>query len=66
MDSKKITRLVIGIVALSLIIAAIVFVVQLVGRLIGGAFNIILGIIVIIALILIVAWMFWYAGRHNK
>ena len=44
MDMKKLTKLVIGVIALALIIAAVVFVVRLVGGLITGAFNLVLAI----------------------
>ena len=42
MDMKKLTKLVIGVIALALVIAAVVFVVRLVGGLITGAFNLVL------------------------
>ncbi len=65
MDMKKLTKLVIGVIALALLIAAVVFAVRLVGGLISGAFNLVLGIIVVAALAAIVAWMFWYAGKNR-
>ncbi len=65
MDMKKITSLVVGIIALALLIAAVVFVVRLIGGLVTGAFNLVLGIVVVAALVAIVAWMFWYAARHK-
>ena len=64
MDMKKLTKLVIGVIALALLIA-VVFAVRLVGGLISGAFNLVLGIIVVAALAAIVAWMFWYAGKNR-
>ena len=65
MDMKKITTLVVGIIVLALLIAAVAFVVRLVGGLVTGAFNLVLGIVVVAALVAIVAWMFWYAARHK-
>lgn len=65
MDMKKITTLVVGIIALALLIAAVAFVVRLIGGLVTGAFNLVLGIVVVVALVAIVAWMFWYAARHK-
>ena len=65
MDMKKLTKLVIGIIALALVIATVVFVVRLVGGLITGAFNLVLGIVVVVALVAIVAWMFWYAAKNK-
>lgn len=65
MDMKKLTKLVIGVIALALLIAVVVFVVRLVGGLITGAFNLVLGIVVVVALVAIVAWMFWYAAKNK-
>ena len=53
-------------------IAAVLLVVVLVKLLSGavtivsGAFNTVLGIVVILALVFIVAWMFSYARRSGK
>ena len=47
-------------------IAAVIGAVKLVSSLIAGAFNAILGVAVIVALILIVIWMFAYAKRKNR
>ena len=49
-------------VALALVIGAIVLVVKIV----KGALNTILGVMVIIALIVIVIWMFSYASRRRR
>ena len=59
---KKIGSILFALVALALIIGAIVLVVKLV----RGALNTILGILVIIALVVIVIWMFSYAKRARK
>ena len=49
-------------VALALVIGAIVLVVKIV----KGALNTILGVMVIIALIVIVIWMLSYASRSRR
>ena len=59
---KKLGSVLFALVALALIIGAIVLVVKLV----HGALNTILGILVIIALVVIVIWMFSYANRMRK
>ena len=59
---KKIGSVLFALVALALIIGAIVLVVKLV----HGALNTILGILVIIALVVIVIWMFSYASRARR
>lgn len=65
MDMKKIVAVVVAVAVLGLAIAGVSFVVRLVSGLVSGAFNLVLGALVIIALIAIVAWMFWYAGKHK-
>jgi len=59
---KKLGSVLFALVALALIIGAVVLVVKLV----HGALNTILGILVIIALVVIVIWMFSYANRMRK
>ena len=59
---KKLGSILFAVVALALIIGAIVLVVKLV----KGALNTILGILVIIALVVIVIWMFSYASRMRR
>ena len=59
---KKLGSILFSLVALALIVGAIVLVVKLV----KGALNTILGIVVIIALVVIVIWMFSYANRMRK
>ena len=59
---KNIKGLLFAVVALALVIAAVVLVIKLV----KGALNTILGILVIAALVVIVIWMFAYAGRRRK
>ena len=59
---KHLGKILFAVVALALIIGAIVLVVKIV----KGALNTILGILVIIALIVIVIWMFSYANRNRR
>lgn len=65
MNMKNITKLVAGVIVLALLIAAGVFVVRLFAGLVSGVLNTVLGIVVVLALVIIVAWMFWYAGKHK-
>lgn len=62
---KKLGKYVIPVLALILLIAAAVLVVRLVSRIVGGALNTVLGIVVIVALVLIVLWMFSYAKKNK-
>ena len=55
-----------GIIAAAVLLGVIIGAVKLVTGIIGGAFNLILGIAVIIALIVIVIWMFAYANKKKK
>ena len=59
---KKLGSILFGLVVLALIVGAIVLVVKLV----RGALNTILGVMVVIALIVIVIWMLSYAKRARK
>ena len=59
---KNLGKILLFAVALALIVGAIVLVVKIV----KGALNTILGVMVIIALIVIVVWMFSYASRKRK
>lgn len=51
----------------AVVIGAIVLVVKLVSgaiTLIGGLFNVILGVVVVLAVAALVIWMFRYAAKH--
>ena len=53
--------------AAAAVIGAIVLVVKLIGgaiTIISGLFNVILGVLVILAVAALVIWMFKYAARH--
>ncbi len=65
MSGKNIVRIVLAVAVLALVVGVAVFAVRLVSGLISGAFNLILGVVVVIAMLAIVAWMFWYAARNK-
>ena len=55
------------ILAAAVLIALLVLLIRLVSgavSVVGGAFNTVLGLAVIAALVIIVVWMFAYARRH--
>lgn len=65
MDMKKIGMY---FLALALIIGGVILAVKLISgalALVGGLFNTILGLLVIVALIAIVIWMFRYAAKKR-
>ncbi len=55
-----------GILFAVILIALIVGAITLVIKLVSGALNTILGIVVILALVAIVVWMFSYAKKMRK
>ena len=59
---KNVGKILFAVIALALIIGAITLVIKLV----SGALNAVLGIVVLIALVVIVIWMFSYAKRMRK
>ena len=57
------------ILAANLLIGGVILAVRLISgafALVHGALNTVLGIVVILALLAIVAWMFAYARKHRK
>ena len=55
------------LLAAAVLIALLVLLIRLVSgavSVVGGAFNTVLGLAVIAALVIIVVWMFVYARRH--
>ena len=59
---KNLGKILFAVIALALIVGAITLVIKLV----SGALNAVLGIVVLIALVVIVIWMFSYARRARK
>ena len=62
---KKLTSYIIPVLTLILLAAAFIFVIRLIAGIAGGILNTVLGIVVIVALVLIVIWMFSYAKRKK-
>ncbi len=65
MKSGKLLLLIAG---LGIVIVLAVLLIKLIGgvvSLVSGAFNALLGLFVILALVLIVIWMFRYASKHK-
>ena len=63
MDIKKLAFLAL---VLLFVLAVISLVFRLLAGLASGAFNLVLGAIVVVALIVIVSWMFAYAKKKRK
>ena len=59
---KNLGKILFAVIAIALIVGAITLVIKLV----SGALNAVLGIVVLIALVVIVIWMFSYAKRMRK
>lgn len=51
--------------AVGAFILVAILAVKLVTGIVGGLFNAVLGIFVVLALVAIVIWMFAYAGKHK-
>ena len=66
MSTKQVSRLVI---LLAVVISCVVLLVKLIqgtAGIVGSLFNTILGIVVVLALVIIVIWMFAYARKMRK
>ena len=63
MSTKEISRLVVLVAVLVFGIALVVKLIQGVVGIAGSLFNLILGIVVVVALVCIVIWMFSYAKK---
>ena len=64
MNNKK---LVYALIAAAVVIAVIVLLIRVVSgavSLVSSGFNAVLGVVVVLALVIIVVWMFAYARRH--
>ena len=64
MDSKKIVYAALAALVAIALIVLLIKVVSGAFTLLNGTFNTIIGLIVIIALVVIVIWMFRYASKH--
>ena len=66
MSTKQISRMV---VLAAVVISCVVLLVKLIqgtAGIVGSLFNLILGIVVVIALVVIVIWMFAYAKKMRR
>ncbi|MBQ3803674.1 MAG: hypothetical protein II845_08275 [Oscillospiraceae bacterium] len=66
MSTKQISRIV---VLLAIVISCVVLLVKLIqgtAGIVGSLFNLILGFVVVVALVVIVIWMFAYANKMRK
>ena len=66
MSTKNISK---AVVLAAVVISLVVLLVKLIdgtAGLVGSLFNLILGVVVVIALVVIVIWMFAYASKMRK
>lgn len=66
MSTKDISRLVVLVAVLVFGIVLVVKLIQGAAGIAGSLFNLILGVIVVVALVCIVIWMFGYARKIRK
>ena len=66
MTTKQISRLVILAVVIISLVVLLVKLIQGTASVVGSLFNTILGIVVVLALVIIVIWMFAYAKKSRK
>lgn len=62
---KNIGKIIVVAFILGIVVGVIALAIKLVTGLVSGAINLVLGIAVVAALGLIVAWMFWYAAKNR-
>ena len=66
MSTKQISRLVVLTAVIISLAVLLVKLIQGTAGIVGSAFNTVLGIVVVIALVIIVIWMFAYAKKNRK
>ena len=66
MTTKQISRLVVLVAVAVSCVVLLVKLIQGTAGIVGSLFNLILGIAVVIALVVIVIWMFAYAKKMRK
>lgn len=66
MSTKQISRLVVLAAVIISLAVLLVKLIQGTAGIVGSAFNTVLGIVVVIALVIIVIWMFAYAKKNRK
>ena len=64
MDSKKLIYIALAALVAIALIVLLIKVVSGAFTLLNGTFNTVIGLVVIIALVVIVIWMFRYANKH--
>ena len=66
MTTKQISRMVILTAAIGSLVVLLVKLIQGTAGIVGSLFNTVLGIVVVLALVIIVVWMFAYAKKSRK
>ncbi len=66
MSTKQISRIVVLLVVVVSCVVLLVKLIQGTAGIVGSLFNTVLGIVVVIALVIIVIWMFAYAKKMRK
>ena len=66
MSTKQISRLVVLAAVIISLVVLLVKLIQGTAGIVGSAFNTVLGIVVVIALVIIVIWMFAYAKKNRN
>ena len=66
MTTKQISRMVILTAVIVSLVVLLVKLIQGTAGIVGSLFNTVLGIVVVLALVIIVVWMFAYAKKSRK
>ncbi|MBR4474133.1 MAG: hypothetical protein IKS55_10900 [Oscillospiraceae bacterium] len=66
MSTKQISRLVVLAAVVISLVVLLVRLIQGTAGIVGSLFNTVLGIVVVLALVIIVIWMFSYAKKSKK
>ena len=66
MSTKQISRLVVMTAVIVSLVVLLVKLIQGTAGIVGSLFNAVLGIVVVLALVIIVIWMFAYAKKKRK
>ena len=66
MSTKQISRLVVLAAVVISLVVLLVRLIQGTAGIVGSLFNTVLGIVVVLALVIIVIWMFAYAKKKRK
>ena len=66
MSTKQISRLVVLVAVIVSLVVLLVKLIQGTAGIVGSLFNTVLGIVVVLALVIIVIWMFAYAKKKGN